>query len=116
MTPEQAGAEGLDIDAPAARPAPAAQSTPDGPPAPAAVDLVDSPAWSNLTRREREVARLIAAGLSTRQIAESLVISRATAKVHVKHILRKLGLTSRVQIAVWATRASDAGPDDSPPQ
>jgi predicted ATPase/DNA-binding CsgD family transcriptional regulator len=54
-----------------------------------------------LTVREREVALLVAAGLSNPQIAERLVISRETAAVHVKHILSKLGFNSRTQIAAW---------------
>ena len=54
-----------------------------------------------LTPREREVVALIGRGLSNRQIAEALVISEATATVHVKHILAKLGFGSRVQVAAW---------------
>jgi non-specific serine/threonine protein kinase len=55
-----------------------------------------------LSAREREVAALIARGLSNRQIAEELVIAEGTAANHVKHILARLGLDSRVQIAAWA--------------
>jgi DNA-binding CsgD family transcriptional regulator len=55
-----------------------------------------------LTPREREVADLIADGLSNRQIAEALVISEGTAEVHIKRILSKLGFRSRSQVAVWA--------------
>jgi DNA-binding CsgD family transcriptional regulator len=54
-----------------------------------------------LTAREREVARLVAAGESNREIAEALVISEGTAEVHVKHILGKLSFKSRAQIAAW---------------
>jgi non-specific serine/threonine protein kinase len=54
-----------------------------------------------LTPREREVARLVAQGLSNRQIAEQLVISKRTSDSHIEHILAKLGATSRAQIAVW---------------
>jgi len=57
-----------------------------------------------LTRREREIALLIARGLSNREIADDLVISPATAARHVANILAKLGFTSRTQIASWATR------------
>ena len=46
----------------------------------------------------------MARGLSNRQIAAELVIAEATATVHVKHILAKLGFESRTQIAAWATR------------
>ena len=57
-----------------------------------------------LTDREREVATLLSHGMSNREIAETLVISESTAQVHVKHILSKLGLRSRSQVAAWATR------------
>ena len=48
--------------------------------------------------------RLIAQGLSNREIAHELVISPATAARHVANILGKLGFTSRTQVASWATR------------
>jgi predicted ATPase/DNA-binding CsgD family transcriptional regulator len=51
-----------------------------------------------LTPREREVALLVSQGLSNRQIAEKLVISKRTADAHVEHILAKLGAASRVEI------------------
>ena len=54
-----------------------------------------------LTAREHEVAGLVAAGQTNREIAEMLVISEGTAEVHVKHILNKLGFKSRAQIAAW---------------
>jgi predicted ATPase/DNA-binding CsgD family transcriptional regulator len=54
-----------------------------------------------LTRREREVAVLLAEGLTNREIADRLVISLRTAETHVDHILGKLGLTSRVGVASW---------------
>jgi non-specific serine/threonine protein kinase len=56
-----------------------------------------------LTPREREVAELVAQGLSNRQIARTLVIGEGTAGNHVQHILDKLGVHTRTQIAVWAT-------------
>ncbi|MBF9066621.1 ATP-binding protein [Streptacidiphilus fuscans] len=56
-----------------------------------------------LTRRERQVAGLVAQGRSNKEIAGQLVISLRTAENHVEHILAKLGFTSRAQIAVWAT-------------
>ena len=56
-----------------------------------------------LSRREREVAVLLARGLTNRQIADELVISEWTADSHVRHILTKLGFRSRVQVAAWAT-------------
>jgi non-specific serine/threonine protein kinase len=57
-----------------------------------------------LTARECEVAALLAQGLSNRAIAERLVIAEATAEVHVRHILSKLGAASRAQAAVWAAQ------------
>jgi DNA-binding NarL/FixJ family response regulator len=72
-----------------------------------------APAWSDpvrLTAREREVAALIAQGLSNRDIAARLVISARTAETHVEHIMVKLGLTARAQIAAW-TAAADTGRD-----
>ena len=54
-----------------------------------------------LTNRERQVADLVAQGLSNKQIAAKLVISQRTAQGHVEHILTKLGFSSRVQIAAW---------------
>ena len=58
-----------------------------------------------LTPREREIASLVALGLSNREIADRLVIAPGTVKIHVERILGKLGRTSRVQIATWAQRA-----------
>ncbi|WP_328715997.1 protein kinase domain-containing protein [Nocardia salmonicida] len=54
-----------------------------------------------LTKRERQVADLVAQGLTNKQIAARLVISQRTAGGHVEHILTKLGFTSRAQIAAW---------------
>ncbi len=54
-----------------------------------------------LTRREREIAELVAEGMSNREIAATLVIAQRTAEGHVEHILSKLGFTSRAQVAAW---------------
>jgi DNA-binding CsgD family transcriptional regulator len=62
---------------------------------------VRAPAGSALTPREREVAAQVSLGLTNSQIAERLVISTGTARIHIERILGKLGLTSRVQIATW---------------
>ena len=70
---------------------------PAAPAAPAAAATEPSP----LTRRETDVARLVAAGHSNKRIASDLVISVRTAETHVEHILTKLGFTSRTQIAGW---------------
>jgi non-specific serine/threonine protein kinase len=57
-----------------------------------------------LSRRERQVADLVAAGMSNKEIARRLTIAQRTAENHVEHILTKLGLTSRAQVAAWAVR------------
>ena len=57
-----------------------------------------------LTPREREVAALVADGVSNRGIASRLFITERTAQTHVQHILDKLGFTSRTQIAVWTAQ------------
>jgi predicted ATPase/DNA-binding CsgD family transcriptional regulator len=54
-----------------------------------------------LTRRERQVADLLAQGLSNKDIAARLVIAQRTAETHVENILNKLGFSSRTQAAVW---------------
>ncbi|MCT9932326.1 LuxR C-terminal-related transcriptional regulator [Planotetraspora sp. A-T 1434] len=61
------------------------------------------PPPSPLTAREREIAELIAQGLSNKEIAAALVVAQRTAEGHVEHILAKLGFTSRAQIAAWMT-------------
>ena len=53
-----------------------------------------------LTRREREVASLVAQGLTNRQIASELVIGERTVETHVRNLLKKLGLSSRDQVTV----------------
>ncbi|RMH94011.1 two-component system response regulator NarL [Pseudomonas songnenensis] len=57
--------------------------------------------FSSLTKREKEVLRLIAKGQSNKMIARKLGITEGTVKVHVKNLLHKLGLRSRVEAAVW---------------
>ena len=90
LPPRQAAAEAL-----------AVLDTPEqDQPAPAPT-LVPVPA-SPLTPREREVAALVARGLSNRAIARELVITEATAERHTGNIFAKLGLASRTQLAVWA--------------
>ena len=65
--------------------------------------------WTGLTRREHEVLGLIADGRTNQEIAKELCISVPTAKVHVRHILEKLGVRTRTQAAVLATNASELG-------
>lgn len=59
---------------------------------------------ADLTARELEVLRLVGAGKTNKEIAAGLVISERTARTHVSNILRKLGLGSRTQAALWAVR------------
>jgi DNA-binding NarL/FixJ family response regulator len=63
------------------------------------------PDATRLTRREREVLRLLVAGRSNPEIAETLFVSPRTAETHVTHILAKLGVTTRAEAAAHAVRA-----------
>jgi DNA-binding CsgD family transcriptional regulator len=65
-------------------------------------DTAGRPA-GRLTSREREIAALVAAGMSNKQIAVKLKIAGRTADAHIEHIRTKLGVHSRAQIASWAT-------------
>jgi DNA-binding NarL/FixJ family response regulator len=64
----------------------------------------DGDPMSELTTRELEVLRLVATGKPNKEIAAELAISERTARTHVSRILRKLGLSSRTQAALWAVR------------
>jgi DNA-binding NarL/FixJ family response regulator len=67
--------------------------------------------FEDLSEREREILRLIADGHANKEIARRLVISERTARTHVSHILRKLGLSSRTQAALLAVREGLATPE-----
>ena len=69
--------------------------------------------WYPLSAREFEVAQLVAAGLTNRQIAERLVLAPKTISAHITHILTKLGAARRAEIAAWcATVQPDTPPDE----
>ena len=59
------------------------------------------PDLTSLTRRELQILKYIAEGMSNKLIGRKLDIAESTVKVHVKHLLKKLGLRSRVEAAVW---------------
>jgi DNA-binding CsgD family transcriptional regulator len=61
-----------------------------------------------ISAREQEIATLIGQGLKDREIAAALVLSERTVHAHVRNLLGKLGLSSRTQIAAWATQHRDA--------
>jgi DNA-binding NarL/FixJ family response regulator len=63
------------------------------------VDLVEP-----LTEREMEVLRLLATGMNNREIGAVLFVAESTVKTHVEHVIGKLGVSDRVQAAVWAAR------------
>lgn len=67
------------------------------------------PEEAGLTDQERRILDLIAEGKSNKLIARDLGIAEGTVKVHVKHLLRKLNLRSRVEAAVWAVERKRAG-------
>jgi two-component system, NarL family, nitrate/nitrite response regulator NarL len=75
----------------------------DSAPAPLEPTRPEGPSPALLSPREREILLLIARGDSNKVIARALDIAETTVKIHVQHILRKLGLSSRVQAAVYAT-------------
>lgn len=70
-----------------------------------------------LTNRQREVLQLLATGITNREMAAILSISESTVRTHVEHIIAKLGVTNRVQAAVWAALhglAAAPGADHAP--
>jgi non-specific serine/threonine protein kinase len=87
----------------------ALEEQPRSAPAAAAVAAGAAP----LTKREQQIAQLIAEGMSNREIAAKLVIAQRTAEGHVEHILSKLGFSSRAQVAAWV--ADQRGQHEVPP-
>jgi DNA-binding CsgD family transcriptional regulator len=71
------------------------------PAAPAGAPLRPGAAARPLTRRERQIAGLVADGLGNREIAEQLYLSKRTVDSHLEHVFTKLGFTSRTQLAAW---------------
>jgi predicted ATPase/DNA-binding SARP family transcriptional activator/DNA-binding CsgD family transcriptional regulator len=84
-------------------------------PAPSALPPPDQPSVGRqvgaLTRREKEVATLVARGLTNRQIASELVLSERTVDHHVSNILKKLKLSSRARVATWLAELRSDHPD-----
>jgi non-specific serine/threonine protein kinase len=72
------------------------------------VEVAETPP-NGLTPREREVAQLVARGLSNREIADALVLTERTTESHLTHIFGKLGLRSRTQLAAWALEQGVSG-------
>jgi DNA-binding NarL/FixJ family response regulator len=71
----------------------------------------DTGGADSLTSREKEIAGLLAQGLSNKAIAKSLVIAQRTAETHVANVLVKLGLTSRSQVAAWVAEQRGVDPE-----
>jgi DNA-binding NarL/FixJ family response regulator len=84
--------------------APFKEEKTDSLPSPAPEEPSAGQAPVALTRREEEVAALVAQGMSNRQIAQELFLSERTIENHIANIKRKLRLASRTEIAAWATQ------------
>jgi predicted ATPase/DNA-binding CsgD family transcriptional regulator len=69
---------------------------------------------SPLTTREHDVTWLVAQGLTNNEISERLIVSIRTVEAHVTHVLTKLGLRSRAQLAIWALEHGLVGPAQGP--
>lgn len=79
---------------------------PAGPPTSPAEPPV---AVDGLTKREVDVVRLVAQGLTNQQVARALVLSEATVKTHLNHVLSKLDVDGRAGLIAWAWRSGLAG-------
>ena len=86
----------------------ASQPAPAQPPQPVAYAC----RLEGLTPREREVADLVARGYSNQQIADALVLTRGTVANHVAHILAKLAVANRTQVAAWVFDRTPHGTRD----
>jgi DNA-binding NarL/FixJ family response regulator len=83
------------------------------PPSTPAEPAPAEPHDGGLTRREVDVVRLVAEGLSNRQIARRLVVSEATVKTHLNHVLSKLDVDGRPALVAWAWRQGLGGSNES---
>ena len=79
------------------------------PPESPSVQLGAAPERVHLTAREREIMQCLARGESNKEIARRLDVAESTVKIHVQNILKKLNLSSRVQIAVYAVENGLSG-------
>jgi DNA-binding NarL/FixJ family response regulator len=70
-----------------------------------AIPTAERDAFASLSERELQVVGLVAEGLSNKEISTRLALSDKTVKNHISHILAKMGLTARTQVAVYAIRA-----------
>ena len=87
-----------------------ADDLPPHPGGPGGAVVTPEPPAPELTSRERQIAGLVAEGLSNRKIAERLVISKRTVDAHIEHIYGKLGVSSRVQLTAWLRSARPPAP------
>jgi len=76
------------------------------------VERPDAKAWTTLTKAERTVAALVARGMTNRQVAGHLFISRHTVDAHLRHIFRKLDINSRIELTrIVAALTLQGAPD-----
>ena len=81
----------------------------EAPAAPPAGTVAPGDAAKSLTRREKQIAALVAEDLGNREIAERLYLSKRTVDSHLEHIFTKLGFTSRTQLAAWVRERREPG-------
>ena len=79
------------------------------------VAKLDLPTMPNLTPREQEVLQLVGLGYTNRDIAQSLYISEGTVKTHVTHLLNRLNLRNRAQLAIYANTVCGAAETPNSP-